>query len=433
MTHTDPNPADQEDSGRFFDSNSPSANMSEPEVDLADAETLAKLADPDAIDSLLEILPEDTPAVSPQIVATRIRRSEMTRLNRVSRVSKAAAFSLTFVCVTAGWYAGSRFVSPEERPNRPPPGFLLFHGLSRLQFDEEFRAALFETSRPSVWDDRKSESWKDLTRIAADGSGIDANDASSLRKSILSHDFDMPEADRERWKKLAERVEAMPPSEEEIVRHRIVGMRRSLAVMTDAERQTAGELSGGELWDFLEQKTRQQNRIADTSKRPFFSISELNRPDYLMDLALVTRAWSRLTPAQKRSAERRAITAKTDPTRKTERLRLLAQSLEADGMDPPAAKPGTGRAGPFQKALAKAEALKQEREKRRAEFQKIIAGNLPAELPPEQLEVFLESMPPWLIESIDPMPPDEARRLLSLLKVLVGNLDEPANEASLGR
>jgi len=433
MNQADPNPSDTEDSGSLFYSIPKSVNDFGHKAEIADTETLVHLAELDGIDSLLEILPERSPVISPQIVATRVRRSELRRLSLFSRLAKAVAFSLTFVCVTAGWYAGSKFVSPGERPDRPPPGFLLFHGLSRLNFDDEFLVPLFETSRPSVWDDLKSETPKDLVRIAADGAGLDPDDARSLRKSSLSNDFDLSEAERDRWNILAKRVEALPAAEQEIVRKRIVGMRRTLAVMPDADRRRAEAMSGRNLWDYLDLKTRQQIRLAETAKMPIFSISELNRPDYLMDLALVTRAWNRMTPAQKRAAERRAINAKTDPARKTERLRLLAQSLEADGMDPPAAKPGTARTGPFQKALAKAESLKQEREKRRAEFQKIVTGKPPSESPPEELEAFLERMPPWLIESIDPMPPDEARRLLSLLKMLVGNLDEPANEASLER
>lgn len=115
--------------------------------------------------------------------------------------------------------------------------------------------------------------------------------------------------------------------------------------------------------------------------------------------------------------ERRSRTQKFDSQKKNDRFRALAQALET-------APAGTFPAldliknSPRGKLATKAETLKQAREKRNQDYLEVLRAN-PISTNLEELGQFLEKLPPWLVEVVDPLPPDEARRLLGILKVMV--------------
>ena len=74
---------------------------------------------------------------------------------------------------------------------------------------------------------------------------------------------------------------------------------------------------------------------------------------------------------------------------------------------------------PPPRLAAKNELLKQQRERKRNEYLEVVRQAGPLTTDPAQLESFVAQLPPWLVDVIDPLPPDEARRLLSILKILV--------------
>ncbi|MBI1323973.1 hypothetical protein GC170_12420 [bacterium] len=296
--------------------------------------------------------------------------------------------------------------------------------------DEAFIEALFGTNTATIWDKASSDDPRDTSKLAATYHSLPRSTVEALEKQALASYLALTATDRQKWKDLSARLKKLPESDRSIVQNRIQGLRLTLGSIPEVDRRRAEELTGRDRWNYLVQRAENQKRLAAQAKRPGFSVSEFNRPDYLMDLARVTRAWNDLTPAQKRNVERRALTSKADPARKVDRLRILALSLEADGAGLPLAKPALARGGPLQRALAKAETLKQEREKRRSDYLKIVSGTIPTVVPPAELERILESAPSWLVESIDPLPPDEARRFLSLLKFLVENQDVANDDES---
>lgn len=382
----------------------------------------------ESIDSLLDFLPNEAPSFSAQTIASQVFRSENRRFLRQTAAVKMAAMLVTCFSVIAAWRIGSGVTALRPAVSDPNAGIEQFQGLFRLVPDDAFVESLLATESVTLWDNKSSEDSRDFSELAAASASLSKPAVESLEKKALASYLALTAAERERWKNLAAQVAKLPQSEKATVRNRVQGIRIALGSMTDPERRRAEELTGRDRWNFLVQRAENQKRLAAQAKRPSFSVSEFNRPDYLMDLARVTKAWNQLTPAQKRNVERRAMTSKADPARKIDRLRILALSLDADGMDTPLKKPALPRVGPFQRALAKAETFKQERDKRRSDYQKIVSGTIPTISSPEELERTLESAPSWLVESIDPLPPDEARRFLSLLKFLVENQDIAAEE-----
>lgn len=382
----------------------------------------------DAIDSLLDFLPDEAPSFSAQAIASQVFRTEERRFLRRSAVFKSAAFLISLCVVITAWRLGSGIVSSPGSATSPTAGIEQFQGLFRLVPDEAFIEALFGTDRATIWDKASSGDPRDTSKLAAAYDSLPRSAVEALEKQALASYLALTAPDRQKWKDLSGRLAKLPDPDQSIVQDRIQGLRLALGSMTEAERRRAEELTGRDRWNYLIQRAENQKRLAAQAKRPGFSVSEFNRPDYLMDLARVTRAWNDLTPAQKRNVERRAMTSKADPARKVDRLRILALSLEADGVGGPVTKPALARGGPLQRALAKAETFKQEREKRRSDYLKIVSGTIPMVAPPAELERILESAPSWLVESIDPLPPDEARRFLSLLKFLVENQDVTDDE-----
>ncbi len=387
----------------------------------------------EAVDSLLDFLPNDNPSLTAQTVANQVFRSENRRFQRKSIAMRCAAFASTLLIMFAGWIFGSRMMPVAVPPRGPTPGIEQFQGLFRLSLDSEFLEALVDTKAPGIWDKRASSDSRDVVKLAGYATMLSAKVAVVVEKTALASYSKLPPAEREKWKKLADDLSRLSPDDRSTIQNRIEGLRITLANLQDVDRQRAEALTGLDRWKFLTQMAEIQRRQSEQSRKPVFSVSEFNRPDYLMDLAQVTRAWNALTPAQKKNVERRAMASKVDPARKVDRLRILALSLEGDGLGPALTKPALARGGPLQRALAKAETFKQEREKRRSDYQKIVSGSIPAAAPPAELEKILESAPSWLVESVDPLPPDEARRFLSLLKFLVENQDVADEEAGSGR
>lgn len=378
---------------------------------------------PDSIDSLLDFLPDEAPSFSAQAIASQVFRSEERRYLRRSASFRTVAFLASFCTVIVAWRIGNGIVNSPGSATSQSAGIEQFQGLFRLVPDEAFIEALFATKTATIWDKASWDDPRDISKLAAAYHSLPRSAVEAVEKQAIASYLALNPPDREKWKNLSARLSKLPDPDRSIVQNRLQGLRLVLGSMPDGERQRAEELTGRDRWDYLVQRAENQKRLAAQAKRPGFSVSEFNRPDYLMDLARVTRAWNDLTPAQRRNVERRAMTSKADPARKIDRLRILALSLEADGAGSPLTKPALARGGPLQRALAKAETLKQEREKRRSDYLKIVSGTIPTAAAPAELERILESAPSWLVESIDPLPPDEARRFLSLLKFLVENQD----------
>lgn len=387
----------------------------------------------DPIDILLDVLPEAPLSFSAQAIASNVFETESRRVGKFSIVRNFVALSISTILVLIGWKLGTDVRGNESSVKKIPTGIEQFQGLFSLKIDDMFVDALIDNDQPCVWDTRESVDPQDTQSIAKLRATIDSNDMEALKKSVFSTFLNLEPAQRDQWTNLAHRIDALSPEHRTLVHNRLAGMRITFASLTEAERRRSSQMNGKARWNFLVQRAENLKKAIEQTKRPAFSVSEFNRPDYLMDLALVARTWNKMTPAQKRAAERRAMTSKADPTRKLDRIRLLAQNLEQDGPDTIGVKPGQAKQGPLMRAIAKADAIKQERDKRRSDYQKIMTGAIPAESVPEELERFLRSLPPWLIESVDPLPPDEARRFLSLLKVLADHQDEEHETAQDAR
>ncbi|MFM7129269.1 MAG: hypothetical protein ACKO0V_07915, partial [bacterium] len=163
---------------------------------------------------------------------------------------------------------------------------------------------------------------------------------------------------------------------------------------------------------------QQHVRQAELTKKQPFSIAELNSPEYVVDLATVTAAWLKMTPQERNAAERKFRNQTKDVAKRNDRVRQLMQLIDKS---PPGTFPLLEilKNAPPAKIAGKVNPKKQLREQTRNLYQESVreaAGSPPAG---PELSNFMKSLPPWLVELVEPLPPHEARRFLAILKNLI--------------
>lgn len=173
-------------------------------------------------------------------------------------------------------------------------------------------------------------------------------------------------------------------------------------------------------------KLRTQERPSRSGRAPstdLIQVSGLNRSP-LQSTALRLLVWFRLDPKQRAEVQKLK-----GPQRRDERLQELARELkigrEFSGQrgefkaEEEAVRKLLGpRLGKRRPADGKPASPPEQVWQRLAEL-RYLKDHPPAPIEPRNLERFESSMPPWIRETLDPLPPDAARQRLRVLYRLV--------------
>lgn len=368
---------------------------------------------------LLDLLPPEQPRIRAAEQAARVIGAEVRRRRFQGICLKAAAFVLSLACTWLAWHWGSS----DFRPGRPALAesvhrlnlldLLLIAGDTgcfQIMIHDPQAAAFTRLCRLNTADD--SIVFHQQTTAPADARGWAALEARQLQFQAL------PAARQDAITSMANQLKALPEEQQAEALQRLTGLRVFYDSISEDERQKFDQLTGQARWNRALRGAEALARQKEGTRKQAFTVTEFNRPDYIMDLATLTASWMKMSPQEKNAFERRSRNTKAAPQAKTDRLRQLAQSLEN-------APEGTFPAlealknNPPPRVAAKFESLKLQREKKRAEYLETIRKAGPMTTDPAALQAFLANLPPWLVDLIDPLPPNEARRLLSILKTLV--------------
>jgi hypothetical protein len=352
---------------------------------------------------MLDLLPRESPSIGVTEQAAKIIEADATSQWQRSIVARSLAFLMSIGLVFSGWYLGR---------NLPEKGRLaLIESIDQLTFLDMMRVAsepffldkLANDSRATVFDQIRPLNRSDIVQAVSekrkppkDSSGWEQLEAENRRY------LELPASSREPLVKMADMVQAMPEQDQYKVLTRLFGLACWYDNLADQERKNFDRLSGQQRWNKAVSSADQWLRQKDAIRKQSFTLTNFNRPEYVMDLAF----------------ERKSRNQRSDTTRKSSRVNQLAQALET-------APKGTFPASEFLKnnppprLAAKNELLKQQRERKRNEYLEVLRQAGPLTTDPAQLESFVAQLPPWLVDVVDPLPPDEARRLLSILKILV--------------
>ena len=169
----------------------------------------------------------------------------------------------------------------------------------------------------------------------------------------------------------------------------------------------------------LVEKIVKQQRAEDALNPPFFQTTDA-LPVSPYDLASRVKFWLSLTPAQRDEVDR-----VQDPTLRQRKLADLARELKFKSIprhvSPAADEQALER---FTKrrtfpALKKAEDFTKDAIKKRIADHDYFVEHPPARVNAETLQAFTLALPSWLRSTFDPLPPDEARRRLTVIYRLV--------------
>jgi hypothetical protein len=371
---------------------------------------------------LLDVLTESVDCAPPVATAQSVLSIEHARRERLHRLAKLTAFVISVVSVFGGWWLGVRI--DESSRHRVAETFVYapFVGLFGVPLDESLIDAVINIDTPPPWAEAKTVDVRDTrANLVSFGRTIAEKSSDDVLDRIRERFDSLPDEQKRLWERFASQVAAMPEADRLTALARIEELRLLRESLSELERRLFDRLKGKDRLAAIARKTDFQKRSVEPLRKTPFTVADFNRPEFLMDLAVLTSVWTKMTPVQKKIAERRVLNLKTEPLRKVERLRQMAQNVESLLGEIPASKSEPNRLGSLQRALAKAEAGKRDREKRRAEFQQIVAGRK-VEIDAAESEAFLETLPPWLAEVVDPLPPEEAQRFLMLLKLLVDHV-----------
>ena len=151
---------------------------------------------------------------------------------------------------------------------------------------------------------------------------------------------------------------------------------------------------------------------------PFFQMADtVGVP--LFDLANRIKVWLALPKAQKDELERIA-----EPAARQRRLAELAKTLKVTPVVRPHLNPDDELIGRYAKKrlfpeLQKTEDFTKAARKQRLAEHAYFLEHPPAKVKPENLTRFTAALPSWFRSTYDPLPPDEARRRLTILYRIV--------------
>ncbi|MFM1801592.1 MAG: hypothetical protein RJA81_944 [Planctomycetota bacterium] len=367
---------------------------------------------------LLDLAAVSEPTTDPADQARKILLQEIKRKRFKELLLRSCALLVSAFSFIAAWTTGVAWVKPsqsamlEHSSKLPLAEFLIVAGdpvfLDKLLNDS--RSSVFETFRPFHENDFSS------TLIVFQQEPRSAIQWSRLQ-SQYSDFRELSTKEQSAILEMAGMVENLTAEEKLILFSRLVGLKSWFDSLSGNDREQFLKAKMPNRWNRAVAGAEQVRRFQDTSKKKNFSISELNRPDFILDLATVSALWLKMTPQERLAIERRSRSIRSDPIRRNERFRTIAQAIES-------ARPGTFplleqlKGGTRTKGALRNDLNKQAREKRNQEYLDLLRNHPP---PTDSSEIgkFAEQLPPWLIEILDPLPPEEARRILGILKVLV--------------
>ena len=368
---------------------------------------------------MLDLLPRESPSIGVTEQAAKIIEADAASQWQRSIAVRTLAFLMSICLVFSGWYAGRNLPEKGRLELIKSIDQLTFLDMLRVAAEPFFLEKLANDSRATVFDQIRPLNKSDIVQSVSEKRKPPTDSTSwEQLEAERQRYLDLPTSSREPLGKMSDMVQAMAEQDQYKVFSRLFGLACWYDNLTDQERKNFDRQSGQQRWNKAVNGADQWLRQKDAIRKQSFTVTNFNRPEYVMDLATVTASWMKLTPQEKMALERKSRNQRSDTTRKSSRVNQLAQALEN-------APKGTFPASEFLKnnppprLAAKNELLKQQRERKRNEYLDVVRQAGPLTTDPAQLESFVAQLPPWLVDVIDPLPPDEARRLLSILKILV--------------
>ena len=382
---------------------------------------------------LLDLLPPEVPRTKAAEQAAQVIRAERRR-NRLQGLGlKCVASGVGFACAWSAWRVGSTAIRPDRVAMAQSVLSLNLLDLLLVARDRAFLELLIEDPQAAVFSRLCRLNPSDEVVVFDQNTNIPTDLRSWVALEARHRQFlALPAPRQAELSGMSDLLKVLPQSEQFESLERLTGLRIMYDSISDEERLKFDQMAGQARWNRALRGAEQISRQKEGSRKQAFTVTEFNRPDYIMDLATLTASWMKMSPQEKNAFERRSRNAKTAPGAKTDRLRQLAQTLEnaPEGTFPVVE---ALKNNPPPRVAAKFETLKQQREKKKSEYLETIrkAGSITTD--PAALQSFLANLPPWLVDVIDPLPPNEARRLLGILKTLVDqNVSATARRNSQG-
>ena len=368
---------------------------------------------------MLDLLPRESPSIGVTEQAAKIIEADAASQWQRSIAVRTLAFLMSICLVFSGWYAGRNLPEKGRLELIKSIDQLTFLDMLRVAAEPFFLEKLANDSRATVFDQIRPLNKSDIVQSVSEKRKPPTDSTSwEQLEAERQRYLDLPTSSREPLGKMSDMVQAMAEQDQYKVFSRLFGLACWYDNLTDQERKNFDRQSGQQRWNKAVNGADQWLRQKDAIRKQSFTVTNFNRPEYVMDLATVTASWMKLTPQEKMALERKSRNQRSDTTRKSSRVNQLAQALEnAPKGTFPASE--SLKNNPPPRLAAKNELLKQQRERKRNEYLDVVRQAGPLTTDPAQLESFVAQLPPWLVDVIDPLPPDEARRLLSILKILV--------------
>lgn len=367
----------------------------------------------------LSLLPQSNLAQKPDVQAAEIIRTELLRQRRWQIAKSLLIMSVSMIFIIAGWIVGSlsgrAYQAGLERFAR---NFLYYELVIRLQTTDQLnrlvsddRSAIFERFSPLQSHDLNHQASLFLSK------SVQELDFKSIRAEFEKYLAQSPER-KQTIDQMVRQIAGMPEETRNLALLRLSGYVIWLDSLTDTEKLTAKGLSEQIRWNRAVNNAQQQIRQAEQAKKPPLSIPELNSPEYVVDLATVTAAWLKMSPQERNNAERRFRNQTKDAVKKNDRIRLLMQTIDRS---PPGTFPllEMMKNAPAPKIASKLNPRKQIREQSRQLYLDSVKAATSSPPGNQELFSFLQSLPPWLAELIEPLPPQEAARFLAVIKDLI--------------
>ena len=368
---------------------------------------------------MLDLLPKESPTIGAAEQAQIVLKTDAARQWRYSILTRTLAFLFSLSLVFSGWFLGRNTPRPSRLALIQAIQPLVFSDILKVVSEPQFLDNLLHDPRASVFEHVRRLNSADLEKSISEKLGQPSDPTAwALLETGHQQFLRLPDDLRENITKMATKIQDLPDQERITAHARLFGLACWYDNLSDKERQNFDRLTGRQRWNKALNSAETWTRQKDAIRKQSFTVTNFNRPEYIMDLATVTASWMKLSPQEKAAIERKSRNQKTDPPRKSDKVNQIAQALENE---PAGTFPAIDflKHNPGQKLPAKSELLKQKRERKRLEYLEVVRKAGPLISDPAQLETFLAQLPPWLVDVIDPLPPDEARRLLSILKILV--------------
>jgi hypothetical protein len=367
----------------------------------------------------LSLLPAPTLSLKPQQQAIGIVQKELRRQRLIGIARRLAATAFSTLLIILAWLAGnnvgrSNLADLEQFSRRLP----IIQMLVNIEDTDQFEQ-LLNDERSAIFERYNSTNARDLAyqiQQFADHS------RDLIAPKVLADQYQeylaLSDDRRKFLDSMASRIDTLPDDQKKTAMMRIHGYGLWLDSLGEAEKSSIAAAPPKNRWNRSINNAQQRLRLSETSKKQPISIPELNTPDDVLNLATVTAAWLKMTPQERVVTERRFRNQTKDISKNSDRIRQLMFLIDKS---PPGTFPVLElmKKNPPPKIAAKFGPRRQPNSAARQAYQDAvkIASENPAGGP--ELLAFLQTLPPWLVELIEPLPPDEAHRFLTVLKILV--------------